>query len=61
MHAAVAAAHAAGARVAVHTFGEEALPDLIAAGVDSIEHGTGLTDDLVDEPWPGREPRWCRP
>jgi imidazolonepropionase-like amidohydrolase len=44
---AVDRAHAAGARVAVHTFGEEALPDLIAAGVDSIEHGTGLTEDLV--------------
>lgn len=46
---AVGRAHAEGARVAVHTFGEEALPDLIAAGVDSIEHGTGLTADLVDE------------
>ncbi|HEX5494662.1 MAG TPA: amidohydrolase family protein [Mycobacteriales bacterium] len=44
---AVGRAHAAGARVAVHTFGEEALADLVAAGVDSIEHGTGLTDDLV--------------
>ena len=44
---AVGRAHAAGARVAVHTFSEEALPDLIDAGVDSIEHGTGLTDDLV--------------
>ena len=47
LDAAVAAAHSAGARVAVHTFGEEALPDLIAAGVDSIEHGTGLTDDTI--------------
>jgi imidazolonepropionase-like amidohydrolase len=44
---AVRRAHAAGARVAVHTFSEEALPDLIDAGVDSIEHGTGLTEDLV--------------
>ena len=44
---AVGRAHAAGARVAVHTFGEEALPALIDAGVDSIEHGTGLTEDLV--------------
>jgi imidazolonepropionase-like amidohydrolase len=44
---AVGRAHAAGARVAVHTFGEEALPDLIDAGVDSIEHGSGLTEDLV--------------
>ncbi len=47
--AAVAAAHAAGARVAVHTFSESALPGLIAAGVDSVEHGTGLSLDLVDE------------
>ncbi len=47
LRAAVEGAHAAGARVAVHTFSEEALPDLIDAGVDSIEHGTGLTDDLV--------------
>ena len=46
--AAVEAAHALGARVAVHTFGEEALDALIAAGVDSIEHGTGLTDDHID-------------
>lgn len=46
---AVARAHAAGARVAVHVFGEEALPDLIAAGVDSIEHGTGLSDDTLAE------------
>jgi imidazolonepropionase-like amidohydrolase len=47
--AAVARAHELGARVAVHAFGEEALPDLIAAGVDSLEHGTGLTGDLLDE------------
>jgi imidazolonepropionase-like amidohydrolase len=46
--AAVEAAHALGARVAVHTFGEEALDGLITAGVDSIEHGTGLTDDHID-------------
>jgi imidazolonepropionase-like amidohydrolase len=44
---AVGRAHAAGARVAVHVFSEEALPDLLDAGVDSIEHGTGLTEDLV--------------
>jgi len=47
LHDAVGRAHAAGARVAVHVFGEEALSDLIAAGVDSIEHGTGLSADLV--------------
>ncbi len=48
LHAAVDRAHALGARVAVHVFGEEALPDLLAAGVDSVEHGTGLSGDLVD-------------
>lgn len=44
---AVRAAHAAGSRVAVHTFAAETIPDLLAAGVDSIEHGTGLTPDLI--------------
>lgn len=46
---AVAAAHQAGARVAVHTFSEAALPGLVAAGVDSIEHGTGLDESLIDQ------------
>jgi imidazolonepropionase-like amidohydrolase len=46
---AVGRAHAAGVRVAAHVFGEDALPGLIAAGIDSIEHGTGLTAELVDE------------
>jgi imidazolonepropionase-like amidohydrolase len=45
--AAVAAAHAAGARVAVHTFSEEAVDVLVRAGVDSVEHGTGLTAELI--------------
>jgi imidazolonepropionase-like amidohydrolase len=45
--AAIGRAHELGVRVAAHVFGEDALPGLIAAGVDSIEHGTGLTDDLI--------------
>jgi imidazolonepropionase-like amidohydrolase len=45
---AVARAHELGVRVAAHVFGEDALPGLIRAGIDSIEHGTGLTDDLLD-------------
>ncbi|MDP9395750.1 MAG: amidohydrolase family protein [Actinomycetota bacterium] len=40
-------AHAAGARVTAHVFGEDALPDLLDAGIDCIEHGTGLDDDLL--------------
>lgn len=44
---AVAAAHANGARVTAHVFGEDALPGLLDAGIDCIEHGTGLTDDTI--------------
>lgn len=44
---AVAAAHAVGARVTAHVFGADALPGLIAAGIDCIEHGTGLTEDTI--------------
>jgi imidazolonepropionase-like amidohydrolase len=47
--AAIAAAHEEGARVTAHTFGTDALPDLIRAGIDCIEHGTGLTEELVGE------------
>jgi imidazolonepropionase-like amidohydrolase len=46
--AAIDAAHAAGARVTAHVFGTDALPGLINAGIDCIEHGTGLTDDAVE-------------
>jgi imidazolonepropionase-like amidohydrolase len=47
LRSAVERAHVAGARVTVHTFCEEALPDLLDAGVDCIEHGTGLSDELI--------------
>ena len=40
---AIAAAHEAGARVTAHCFSEDSLPDLLAAGIDGIEHGTGFT------------------
>jgi imidazolonepropionase-like amidohydrolase len=45
---AVEAAHGHGARVTAHVFGEDALPGLINAGIDCIEHGTGLTDDTIE-------------
>jgi imidazolonepropionase-like amidohydrolase len=47
--AAVARAHELGARVAAHVFSEDALRGLVAAGIDSIEHGTGLDDDLLPD------------
>ncbi len=49
MAAAVAAAHAAGARVAAHLFAEESVAALVRAGVDSVEHGTGLSEDDIAE------------
>ena len=42
------AAHDAGARITAHVFGRDALPDIIDAGFDSIEHGTGLDEELID-------------
>jgi imidazolonepropionase-like amidohydrolase len=48
LRAAISRAHELGARVTAHVFGEHALPDLLEAGIDCIEHGTGLSPDLVD-------------
>ena len=49
LRAAIDTAHAHGARVTAHCFGEESLPDLFEAGIDCIEHGTGLTPPLIDQ------------
>jgi imidazolonepropionase-like amidohydrolase len=49
LDAAMRTAHEHGARVTAHVFGELALPDLIGSGIDCIEHGTGLSADLVDQ------------
>lgn len=48
LNAAIARAHELGARVTAHVFGEHAMPDLLAAGIDCIEHGTGISPDLID-------------
>jgi hypothetical protein len=44
---AIAAAHAEGARVTAHCFSENSLADLVGAGIDCVEHATGLTEDTV--------------
>jgi imidazolonepropionase-like amidohydrolase len=49
LEAAMRVAHEHGARVTAHVFGEDALPDLIGAGIDCLEHGTGLSEDLIDQ------------
>jgi len=48
LKAAIDVAHAHGARVTAHVFGEDALAGLIGAGIDCIEHGTGLDDDTIE-------------
>ena len=45
---AIAVAHAYGAKVTAHCFGTAVLPGLVEAGIDCIEHGTGVTLDLVE-------------
>jgi imidazolonepropionase-like amidohydrolase len=47
--AAIGAAHAEGARVTAHCFGREVLQGLLDAGIDCIEHGTGLSVDQVEQ------------
>jgi len=46
---AVRAAHEAGVRMTTHTFAEEAVAVLVRAGIDCVEHGTGLSVDVIDE------------
>lgn len=46
---AIAAAHAEGAKVTAHCFGPDVLPGLLDAGIDCIEHGTGLDEGLIDQ------------
>jgi imidazolonepropionase-like amidohydrolase len=48
LDAAMAAAHAAGARVTAHCFSEDSLAELVNAGIDCIEHATGLTEQTID-------------
>jgi imidazolonepropionase-like amidohydrolase len=44
---AIAAAHAEGARVTAHCFSEDSIGDLARAGIDCVEHATGLTDETI--------------
>ncbi len=47
--AAIEAAHAHGAQVTAHCFGRDVLQGLLDAGIDCIEHGTGLSVDQVEQ------------
>ncbi|HEX9603287.1 MAG TPA: amidohydrolase family protein [Myxococcales bacterium] len=41
-------AHRIGRKVAAHAIGWDGIDAALRAGVDTIEHGDGLTDDLID-------------
>lgn len=43
----IARAHELGCRVTAHQFGEDGLDTYLEAGIDGIEHGTGLTDRTI--------------
>jgi imidazolonepropionase-like amidohydrolase len=49
VQAAIDQAHDLNARVAAHTLGPAGAAAMVSAGVDSIEHGLGLTESLIDE------------
>ncbi|WP_200261190.1 amidohydrolase family protein [Streptomyces sp. HSG2] len=47
LDAAIAEAHRLGARVTAHCFAEDSLRDLVEAGIDCVEHATGLTSETI--------------
>jgi imidazolonepropionase-like amidohydrolase len=52
-------AHRLGKKVAAHAIGSDGIAAALRAGVDTIEHGDGLTDTLMDE-MVRRGVYWCR-
>jgi imidazolonepropionase-like amidohydrolase len=49
MKAAVDAAHQAGKRIAIHSYGPAGARDAVRAGADSVEHATDLDDETIAE------------
>ena len=45
----VDASHAAGKKVAIHSYGPSGAKDAVRAGADSIEHGIELDDETLAE------------
>jgi len=44
---AIERAHQVGAKVTAHCFAEQSVAELVEAGIDCIEHGTGLSDPVI--------------
>jgi imidazolonepropionase-like amidohydrolase len=51
-------AHRLGRKVAAHAMGWDGIDAALSAGADSIEHGDGLTDDLIER-MVKRNVAWC--
>ena len=49
LQAIVADAHAAGRKVAIHSYGPSGVRDAVRAGADSVEHGVDLDDETLSE------------
>jgi imidazolonepropionase-like amidohydrolase len=49
MKAACDAAHAAGKRIAIHSYGPVGARDAVRAGTDSLEHATDMDDETIAE------------
>ena len=49
LKAIVDAAHAAGRKVAIHSYGASGVKDAVRAGADSVEHGIELDDETLTE------------
>jgi imidazolonepropionase-like amidohydrolase len=49
LQAIVADAHAAGRKLAVHSYGPSGVRDAVRAGADSVEHGVDLDDETLAE------------
>ncbi|HKQ76430.1 MAG TPA: amidohydrolase family protein, partial [Blastocatellia bacterium] len=49
MKAAVDAAHSAGKRISIHSYGPSGARDAVRAGADSLEHATDLDDETISE------------
>ena len=49
LKAIVDAAHAAGRKVAIHSYGASGVKDAVRAGADSVEHGVDLDDETIAE------------
>lgn len=48
MRAAIQVAHLAGKKTATHAHGSQGILNAVKAGIDSVEHGTYLTDEIIE-------------